>query len=89
MYGCLTKIRFGSACEVNFLYYQTIFMEMLKIGGKRMTTSWKISDCRNTNLGKFNPTHLYSFSILRVGFLSVEGKQSGCYLITKEFIMKT
>jgi len=89
MYGCLTKIKLGSACEVNSLYHQTICMELLKTGGKRMTTSWKISECRNTKLGNFNPTHLYSFSFLRVGFLSVEGKQTDCYLITKEFILKT
>jgi len=76
MYGCLTKLRLVSICEVNSLYHQTICMEMLTIGGERMTTSWNISGCQTTKLGEFNPTHLYYFSILRVGFLSVEGKQS-------------
>jgi len=89
MYGCLTKIRLGSVCEVNFLYHQTICEELLKIGGERMTISWKISECPTTKLVEFNPTHFYSFSFLRVGFLSVEGKQPDCYLITKEFILKT
>jgi hypothetical protein len=89
MYGCLTKRRLCSVCEVNFLYHQTICIELLKIGEELMTTSWKISECRTTKLGEFNPTHLYPFSFLRVGFLSVEGKQTDCYLITKEFILKT
>jgi hypothetical protein len=64
-------------------------MELLKIGGELMTTSWKISECRATKLGEFNPNHFHSFSFLRVGFSSVEGKQADCYLITEEFILKT
>jgi hypothetical protein len=70
----------GSVGEVNFLYHQNICIELLKTGGKLTTTSWNWVSLT---------LPILSFLFLWVGFVSVGGKQTDCYLITKEFILKT